>query len=65
VLVFSLAISLSSSSFRYTGLDKFILLGGNGTELGTGFATAFGCDTDEEFASKMKESKSELISISR
>jgi hypothetical protein len=56
VLVFSLAISLSSSSFRYSGLDNFILLGGDGSELGTNFVTAVGFDIGEMFAAKTEES---------
>jgi hypothetical protein len=56
VLVFSSVISLSSSSFRYTGLDNFILLGGDGSELDTNFVTAVGCGIREKFAAKTDES---------
>ncbi len=56
MLVFSLAISLSSSSFRYTGLDNFILLGGDGSELGTNFGTGVGCSIGEKFGAKTEES---------
>jgi hypothetical protein len=56
VLVFSLAISLSSSSFRYTGLEKFIGLGGDGSELGINFVTTLSCGIEEMFAAKTEES---------
>jgi hypothetical protein len=55
VLVFSLAINLSSSSYRYTGLDNFILLGGGGSELGTNFGTGVGCGIGENFGAKTEE----------